>query len=104
MLFVGQAAVMDDAQITAHITLSARFDEVAGTEYDNRKAIYITSQQRERLESRYRELVREYLEAGKSTPLRVREFYPAVAEAALNGTTIEEELVVPPMDARAPFR
>lgn len=88
---------MKDETLHAQFQLLQRFDRPVGTKWDNTQPIYVEEDLKAALEDRYRELVYQRLESDDPVPLRYLDFYPAVVRAALNGTSIEEELTIHPL-------
>lgn len=82
---------MGDEVLDAFTTLIDRFDKVGGSDG---VSIRINRELNQELENRYKQMVRDRVEAGEEPPLRRLDFYPAVIQAALNETSIEEELII----------
>jgi len=85
---------MKDEQLRADFDLLQRFDRPVGTEWDDTVPIYVEQELMSKLETRYRELVYQRLQNDEPIPLRYMEYYPAVIRAALNETSIEEEVEI----------
>lgn len=83
---------MKDDTLRSRFELIQRFDRPIGTEWDTTVPIYVEQELKSELETRYRELVYQRLESEEPVPLRYMDFYPAVIRAALNGSSIEDEL------------
>lgn len=85
---------MDDEELMKTIKLVNRFDQRTETEDREKLTMYLEEELLDELALRYREIFRQRLEANEDVPLQHLDFYHAVLRAGLEGTSIEEELVI----------